>query len=257
MRPLIILAVLTLAAGPLHDSHPVARKTIAVLAFDNNTGKTDYDHLGKGMSTMMTNDLASVDQIRVVERERLSDVLKEIDAQQTTRFDSTTAVKVGRLAGAEYIVTGAFIASDPQMRIDTRVIQVETGIIVKTATVTGKSDHFLDLQKKLARQLIKDLDVALTPVADSALDRRQQANGIDDVKDVAHFSNAIDLADNGNYADAAVKMAPLVSKYPNSIIVKMTSEEISKRAAKSAKDKVKQKANEKIGGLLRKKWPPQ
>jgi hypothetical protein len=204
---------------------------------------------------MMTNDLSSVDEIRLVEHDRLADVIKEIDAQQTRYYDSTTAVKVGRLSGAEYIVTGAFIAVDPQMRIDTRVIRVETGVIVKTATVTGKSDHFLDLQKKLVRQLVRDLDVALTPAGETKLDQRQ-ANGVDNIEDVARFSNAIDLSDHGDYANAALKMAPLVSKYPNSVIVKLTSDEISKRAANASLQKSKKKINEAVGGLFKKKWPP-
>ena len=257
MRNLLFLWLLALIgpSGRMATVSAPAPKTVAVLAFDNNTNKRDYDHLGKGMSAMMANDLSSVDEIRLVERERLADVIKEIDAQQTRYFDSTTAVKVGRLSGAEYIVTGAFIAVDPQMRIDTRVIRVETGVIVKTATVTGKSDRFLDLQRRLARQLVKDLDVALTPEGEAKLDQRQ-ANGVDNLEDVARFSNAIDLSDRGDYANAALKMAPLVSKYPNSVIVKLTADEISKRAAYASKQKAKQKVNEKVGGLLRGKWPP-
>lgn len=258
MRPILVLTLFAFSSGPLRTApDPVApRKTVAVLAFDNNTGKGDYDHLGRGMSTMMANDLAAVDDIRVVERDRLADVIREIDAQQTGRYDSTTAVKVGRLVGAEYIVLGAFITADPQMRIDTRVVRVETGVVVKTATVTGKSDHFLDLQKKLARQLVKDLDVALTPEGEAKLDQRQQANGIDDVKDVAQFSDAITLSDRGDYANAALKMAPLVRKYPNSVMVKTTSDEISRRAAKAGSEKTKQKINETVGGLFKKKFPP-
>jgi TolB-like protein len=256
MRSLLLISLLAVVGGPMRPTPNAARKTVAVLAFDNNTGKSDYDHLGKGMSTMMTNDLANVDDIRVVERERLADITNEIDRQQTRYFDSTTAVKVGRLVGAEYIVTGAFIAMDPQMRIDTRVIRVETGVIVKTATVTGKSDQFLDLEKKLARQLVKDLDIALTPEGDAKLEQHQKANSVDNVQDMARMSNAIDLSDRGDYANAAVKMAPLVSKYPNSIIVKLTYDAISKKAANASKQKTKDKVNEKLGGLLRKKWPP-
>lgn len=254
MRSLFLMTLLAFSIEPVRTSPIAARKTVAVLAFDNNTGKRDYDDLGRGMSTMMTNDLAAVDDLQLVERDRLADVIKEIDAQQTRYYDSTTAVKVGRLVGAEYIVTGAFIAVEPQMRIDTRVVRVETGVIVKTATVTGKSDHLLDLQKKLARQLIKDLDVALTPEGEAKLDKRQ-ADGIDDVKDVAQLSEAISLSDRGDYSNAALKIAPIVKKYPNSVVVKTTSDEISKRAAKSGAQKAKVKINDAIGGLFRKKPP--
>lgn len=228
---------------------PVMDKpAVGVLSFDNNTGKSDYDHLGKGISTMMANDLVAVDEIRVVERDRMADILNEIHAQQSQRFDSTTAVKVGRMVGAQFIVTGAFIDIEQTMRIDTRVIRVETGVIVKTATVTGRKDQFLDLQKKLAKQLVKDLDIALTPEGEAQLERRQNANGINNVDDLNRFSTAINLSDQGNYADAAIKMAPLVSKYPGSVMVKATYDEISKRVAKSNTEKAKSKVN----GLIKK-----
>ncbi|MEP7380529.1 MAG: CsgG/HfaB family protein [Gemmatimonadota bacterium] len=228
-----------------------SRKTVAVLAFDNNTGDAQYDHLGKGMATMMTTDLSSVDDIQLLERERLADVTKEIDAQHSSYFDSTTAVKVGRLAGAQFIVTGAFVAVQPQIRIDTRVIRVETGAIVKTAKVTGKEDDFFELQQRLARQLVKDLDVALTPEGEAKLDARQRANRVDDLDAVVGMSNAISLSDAGDYAGALTRMAPVVAKYPNSVVVKVTYAEMKRRAASSTKDKAKSKLN----GLIKRRWP--
>ncbi len=255
----LALLVSLLAAGfapaPTVRPAPLERKTVAVLAFDNNTGKSDYDHLGKGISTMMTNDLSSVDEIRVVERDRLSDVLTEINRQQSTSFDSSTAVKVGKLVGAEYIVTGGFISAEPQMRIDTRVIRTETGVIVKTATVTGKSDHFIELERQLARQLIKDLNVALTPDGEAKLDKRQ-ANGVTSLEDATRMANVIDLSDRGDYAEASVKIAPLVSKYPSSFVIKLVADDIKRRAANSSKQKAKDKVNGALGGLIKKKWPP-
>ena len=78
-------------------------------------------------------------------------------------FDSTTAVKAGKMVGAEYVVVGAFAAVDPQMRIDTRIVRVATGEIVKTAQVTGSQDKFFDLEKSLADRLIDGLGITLDP----------------------------------------------------------------------------------------------
>lgn len=243
-----------------------AKKTVAVLAFDNNTGKSDYDHLGQGMAAMMTTDLAAVDEIQLLERERLADVTKEIDAQRSRYFDSTTAVKVGRLAGAQYIVIGSLAAVDPQVRIDTRIVRVETGAIVKTAKVSGKQEDFFDLQKRLTKQLVKDLDIALTPEGEAKLDARQQANRVDDMDAMVKISNAMSLADAGDYGGATFKIAPVVAKYPNSAFVKMTSDEIKQRAsrkteqkAKQGADKAEQKAKDEINKGVKKlikKWPP-
>ena len=255
MRLPFPLLLVVLALGALAPREglgvPAARKTVAVLSFDNNTGDADYDHLGKGMAAMMTTDLAVVEDIQLLERERLADVTKEIDAQRSRHFDSTTAVQVGKLAGAQYIVTGALAAVEPQIRIDTRVIRVETGAIVKRARVTGKSDDFFDLQQKLARQLVKDLDVALSPEGEQKLAQRQQSNRVDDIDAMVGMSNAISLSEAGDYAGAVVKMAPVVAKYPNSLVVKVTYDEMKRRAGNSTK----QKAKDGLGKLIRKRWP--
>src|SRR3954464_9232844 len=124
-------------ATPATLHRPAPKKTVAVLYFDNYTGKADYDALGKGIASMMISDLSSVPEIQLVERDRMQDVVKELDVQHTRYFDSTTAVRTGRMLGSQYIVVGSFAAVEPKMKIDTRVVSVETGAIVKTAQVTG------------------------------------------------------------------------------------------------------------------------
>ncbi|BAH39133.1 MAG TPA: hypothetical protein DGD08_09505 [Gemmatimonas aurantiaca] len=257
MPTLLALALLALGLlpAPTGPSAAPARKTVAVLAFDNNTGKTDYDHLGQGMAAMMTTDLAAVDEIQLLERQRLADVTKEIDNQRSQYFDSTTAVKVGRLAGAQYIIVGSLAAVEPQVRIDTRIVRVETGAIVKTAKVSGKQEEFFDLQKRLTKQLVKDLDIALSPEGEAKLDARQQANRVDDMDAMVKVSNAMSMADAGDYGGATFKIAPVVAKYPNSAFVKMTSDEIKQRASKKTEQKAKDGINKGINKLIKKKWP--
>jgi TolB-like protein len=246
-----------LAALPLGDATPdrAPRKTVAVLAFDNYTGKADYDPLGKGIASMMISDLSSVDQIQVLERDRIQDVVKEMDAQQTKYYDSTTAVKVGRLAGAQYVVVGSFSSLDPKMRIDTRVVRVETGEVVKTAQVTGKQDDFFDLEQKLAKRLVDGLGVALSPEQQQALDERQQSNRMDHVSTLLSFSTALAMYDRGDYVGAVQRMAPVLQSSPNSSLVSETYDEMKHRASLAGREKAKEKVNDRIksglGGLLR------
>jgi TolB-like protein len=250
----------TTAATPAQATRP----TVAVLAFDNRSGRPDYDALGQGLAAMMTTDLATVKELRVVERERLADITREIDAQRSARFDSTTAVRVGRLAGAQFLVTGSLAAVDPQLRLDTRVIRVETGVIVKTAQVTGRVEAFLDLQQRLVKQLVRDLDIALSPEREAQLDARVANNGIGDLESAVRVSNAMNLADAGDFGSATLEIAPVVAKYPNSTFVKLTADEIAKRAKAAGQEKAKAETRDAInagvkkgiGGLLKRKKPP-
>src|SRR3954468_19500676 len=186
--PLFALLLALLSPAP-------AKKNVAILYFDNYTGKADYDQLGKGISSMMISDLSVVKEIQLVERDKMQDLIKEIDLQRTKYFDSTTAVKVGKMVGAEYVVVGAFAAADPKMRIDTRVVRVETGEIVKTAQVTGDQDKFFDLEQDLANKLIDGLGIALSPDQQAALAARQEQNRIDGVSTMLNFSRALNRYD--------------------------------------------------------------
>ncbi|MEO7454804.1 MAG: CsgG/HfaB family protein [Gemmatimonadaceae bacterium] len=254
LRPLSILACIAglVAAAPTPESLAApAKKTVAVLYFDNNTGRADYDPLGKGIAAMMISDLGAVDDIQLVERERMQDLVKELETQRTRYFDSTTAVKVGKMTGAEYIVVGAFAAVQPKMRIDTRVVRVGTGEIVKTAQVTGDEEKFFDLEQKLARNLIDGLGVAMSPEAQLKLAAQQEQNRIDATTTMLAFSRALNFYDRSDYGEAASAMVPALSASPNSMLVRVAYDEMKRRAAASAAQKAKDKIKAGIGGLLR------
>lgn len=253
LRPLALLlcAAGLVAAAPRPESIAPDRKTVAVLYFDNNTGRADYDPLGKGIAAMMISDLGAVEEIQLVERERMQDLVKELETQRTRYFDSTTAVKVGKMTGAEYIVVGAFAALQPKMRIDTRVVRVGTGEIVKTAQVTGDEDKFFDLEQKLAKNLVDGLGLALSPEAQAKLKAQQEQNRIDAVTTMLTFSRALNLYDRKEYVDAASTMVPVLSASPNSMLVRVAYDEMKRRAAESASQKAKDKIKAGLGGLLR------
>jgi TolB-like protein len=245
------LAVLTAAAASPKATAP---KTVAVLYFDNYTGKSDYDPLGKGISSMMISDLSPVKEIQLVERDRMQDLLKEIDLQHTKYFDSTTSVRVGKMMGAEYVVVGAFAAVEPQMRIDTRVVRVATGEIVKSAQVTGDQNKFFDLEKALADRLIDGLGIVMDPEEAQRVAAKQQQDRIDALSTMTNFSQALALYDRKDYNGAMDKMAPALRASPNSMLLRVAFDEMKRRATATAADKAKDKLKSGIGGLIKK--PP-
>ena len=249
----LVLLATGIAATPVSAPAP-AKKTVAILYFDNYTGSADYDPLGRGISSMMISDLSVVKEIQLVERDRMQDLIKEIDLQHTKYFDSTTTVKAGKMIGAEYVVVGAFATVQPQMRIDTRVVRVETGEVVKSAQVTGDQDKFFDLQQALANKLIDGLGIALSPEDQQRLVAQQKANRVDAVKTVNAFSQALALSDRKDYEGAVKAMAPAVQAAPNSMVMRLAFSEMKRRATSSAADQAKDKLKSGIKGLI--KRPP-
>jgi hypothetical protein len=197
-----------------------------------------------------------VDEIQLIERERLEDLLDELQLQQSGYVDPASAQTVGQLVGAEYVVTGAFATVDPAMRLDTRVARVSTSEIVKTAEVTGERNQLFELQQLLADQLMDGLSVVLTEEDRARLRAQQEANRIDDISTVLAYSRALCLLDGGAYVDAFDQIQSVQRAAPGSRVVQATMDHLKSRVEDEAKDRLADQANRALGNLFGRSPPP-
>lgn len=253
-RLVLTLGLLPLLAAP---ARPQEKTAVAVLRFDNNTGDAQYENLGRAFSTMMTTDLSVVEEIRLVERERLEELLAELQFQQSPYVDPASAQTVGMMVGAEYVVTGAFAAVDPEMRLDTRIVRVETSEILKAAQVTGPKDHLFQLQERLSETFIDGLALTLTEADRERLRAQQEANRIDDLGTVVAFAQALCLLDNGYYVEGFDAIQEVQRAAPASRLVGATLELLKDKAAEEAKNTLVEEAGRRLGGLLGRGRTPQ
>lgn len=228
-----------------------APTVLAVLAFENNTGQARYDVLGKGLANMMTSDLAAVPELQLVEREQLQALVDELELQQTAYFDSTTAVQVGMFIGAEYVAIGSIAAASPEVRLDTRIVRIETTEVVQAESVTGREDALFDLQQRLADQLIAGIGVAVSPESREALRQQQEANRIDDVETMLLYSEALAAIDREDYVRAVALLRDVQQRAPGSQMASAALTLAQERAEDHVKDRVEGEVNRRIRGILR------
>lgn len=226
------------------------RKTVAVLYYDNHTGQDRYDPLGKGLASMMISDLSGVEYIQLVEREHLESLIRELELQQSDLFDPDKALQVGQFVGAEYVVMGSITAVQPDIRLDSRVIQVETSEIVKTAQVTGEEGDLFQLQTQLADALVEGLDLALSPEACEQLRATQEANRIDDIETALAFSEALEYYDHEQYVEALERMDYVRKHAPASKVVALAYEAIMEDMKKKGERALRDKVNKGLRRLL-------
>lgn len=226
------------------------RRVVGVLRYDNNTGDEQYDHLGRAFSSMMISDLSVIDRIQLVERERLEELLAELDLQQSGYADPESAQSIGMIVGAEYMVTGAFITVDPEIRLDTRVARVETTEIVTTAEVTGQQESLFDLQQRLADQVVEGLELVLTEEEEERLRAQQEANRIDDMETMIAYSEALCLLDYGAYGDAFEAIQDVQRMAPGSALVNATLGLLRDRAEEEGRDRLRDAAAQRLGGIF-------
>jgi len=238
-------------ATPTIAQEEPEKRVVAVVRFDNNTGDDQYEHLGRALSSMMISDLSVLDEkIQLVERERLEELLAELDLQQSAYVDPSSAQSLGMIVGAEDVVAGAFVTAEPIMRLDTRIARVETSEIVTTAEVTGERETLFDLQERLADELVQGLDIVLTEEERERLRARQEANRIEDLQTFVAFSQALCLMDYGAYAEGLEKMREVQVSAPGSALVRATMNTLRDRAEEEAKDRLVDEAGRRLGGLL-------
>ncbi len=255
-RARLMLALPLLLASTLAAGSPQQEKTVvAVRRFDNNTGDERYDHRGRAMSSMMISDLSAIERIQLVERERIEEVMGELDLQYSGRVDPESAVQLGMIVGAQYMVFGSFVTVDPEMRLDTRVTRTETAEIVTTADVRGQGASLFDLQQQLADTLIAGLQLVLTEEERAQLRQQQEANRIDDLDTALAFSDALCLLDYGAYPEAFEAIQRVQTAAPGSQIVRATVDMLWDRAADDARDRVTGAARSRIGGLVGRNVP--
>src|SRR4051812_21115166 len=90
-----------------------AKPVIAVLYFDNNSigkDRADFDGVGKGIADLLITDMASNANIRVVERERIQSLVTEQNLTKQGTIDPQTAIRLGKIIGAQYMITGGFMS---------------------------------------------------------------------------------------------------------------------------------------------------
>ena len=147
------LAQQPVASPPAQTSYPlVSGPSVAVLDFANLQKDPQYGGLELGIAEAFTTSFVKSNRFRVVERNQLEKVRTELQLNQTELVDPATAQKVGRLVGARYLVLGSFQVFGGQIRINARLLRVETGEIVQTDAATGPVSNTLSLPDGLAER---------------------------------------------------------------------------------------------------------
>jgi TolB-like protein len=175
--------------------------TIAIMEFDNYSAGKYQEELGfvtRGVADFFESDFAKLSALKVVERDKIDFLLKEIQLGQAGMVSPATAVQVGKLVGAQLMVFGSVTQLDAKTaKMLVKVVKVETSEIIATVDKEGKPDLF-KMEKELVAELAKKLDLVLTPEAKSALSE----SGTESVDAATLYSKGLYYMDQYDYKKA-------------------------------------------------------
>ncbi|GAB4364874.1 MAG: hypothetical protein Kow0042_03780 [Calditrichia bacterium] len=149
----IILGLLLQLVLPLYGQQ-ANKITIAVVDFQNTSGKRDLDYLQKSIPEMLITNLAKKERLNIVERSRLEDAVKEMQLGMTGIVDQSKAIELGKAVGANAIMVGSFLDIGGVIRINARLIDVQTSKVIKAESVQGRTgQEIFDLMDQLANSI--------------------------------------------------------------------------------------------------------
>lgn len=225
----LAVAVLLVAQGQVEadtkkqkgtKAAPAVGPTLAVLYFDYSGNDEDMAFLRKGLTQMLVTDLSQSQDLRVVERIDLESILKELKLNRSNKIDKATANRIGKLLGARFLITGGYFEFKGRLRVDAKVIDVETGA-VSGVGVLEDSANFMDLEAQLAKKLHRELlslHKSNTKVRRKSAKRRTPRKGKARPKvkarTVARYGKALDAIDQGNKKVAMKELESITNETP-------------------------------------------
>jgi TolB-like protein len=125
---------------------------IAVLPFEDR-GSYGQDKevvraLALGIPATIVSELSGHSELRLADQKRIAQALKRENLGPNARVDAATAARVAKQVGARYAVTGNFADFYGKFRLDARIVDAESGQILK---VVSNSDPKLQERADLYR----------------------------------------------------------------------------------------------------------
>lgn len=148
-------------------------QTIAIMEFDNYSVGKYQEELGfvtKGLADFFEVDFAKISSLRVIERDKIEFILDELKLSETGMVSSSTAIKVGKLLGAQIMIFGSVTQLDSRKaKMLIKAVKVETSEIIAAVDKEGRPDFF-KMQKEMVKELAEKLDLVLDDKTEKLLD---------------------------------------------------------------------------------------
>jgi TolB-like protein len=135
-----MVAVLTILLGAIGA---VAEQRVAVLPFAGPDSTAESVSRGFRMAEHVATFMARSGIVKVVERSQVNKVMGEIALGQTGALDESKAARAGKMAGATHLVVGSYEQLGRNIKVQARIVNVESGTVAGSALEESTSESAL------------------------------------------------------------------------------------------------------------------
>lgn len=160
----LLFSPITVSGFEKEKATSIYREKLIIADFANHT---KYKNMGKSLTDEVVALFVQTKRFDIIEREKLQAILKEQELQISGLVSTENAVKVGRIAGAKYIIFGSVTSANAthseeektviektrtgkvkkakyirttwegRVTLSARLVDIETGVMLIAKTVTG------------------------------------------------------------------------------------------------------------------------
>ncbi len=143
-----------------------ARKSVAVLYFENQGGGKEDEYFRDGMTEDIITELSKITQLQIFPR---SEML-------AFRDKTTNAAQVGQQLGATFVLEGTIRRSGNRLRITAQLVEGSTRHSVWAERYDRQLEDVFAIQDEIARSIAQALRITLTPQEDKTIGRKPTGN---------------------------------------------------------------------------------
>lgn len=163
----LLLAVFSFYQVALPLTFQEGKNVIAIVDFQNTSQNTRLDYLEKTIPEAVSTTMARSGRLEIVERSRLEAAMLEMEMSMLGVVDEATAAELGRAVGATTIMVGSFVSISGFIRINARLIDVQTARVLTAESVQGPEagEGLFNLMDQIAIAMERQLAGAPIAVA--------------------------------------------------------------------------------------------
>ncbi len=139
-----------------------AENSLAVMYFENVADPEDKDKTAQMMTSLLITGLSESENLRVISRQRLYDILNLMGKGDIKVIDRKLASEVAKKAGVKWILTGEVLQTKPNLVVTVEVSETGGGRVLASQRVNGASNEdIFAVVDKLGWDLKKNLSLPL------------------------------------------------------------------------------------------------
>lgn len=190
-----IVSFLWCLCGLWLPAQAAEKPRVAVLNFQNNLSDNHHS-INEAAALAFQDTILESGFFRVVDRERIQDVLKELGFAQTAYVDPNKALQIGKMVSAQYLITGKMLSGTvrtsgtdwknrqvrtfAEVTVSVTIIKVETSDIVFSRKADGQSSPQTGWSSSSYTPLLVEASEKATQQIAKAFIQHLKYGGLDD-----------------------------------------------------------------------------